>query len=140
MTQRITVSIRSFIVLATLVAGMSAAAALDSGKTRRLDMTVGPPGAEQSFGKFGAYMDRLKGSGQTCSFGDYEYGMSIACGEKNAEPRVYIHVEYQPTHGPDIAHVSEIRANGRNGGYLPVADHVKFLKDFAPARVMKRSR
>ena len=140
MTQRITVSIRSFCVLATLVAGMSAAAALDSGKTRRLDMTVGPPGAEQSFGKFGAYMDRLKQSAQTCRFSDYEYGMNIACGDANAEPRVYIEVEYQPTHGPDIAHVSEIRANGRNGGYLPVAEHVKFLKEFAPSRVMKRQR
>lgn len=140
MTQRINVSLRSFFGLAALVAGLSTAAALDLGKTQKLDMTVGKPGAEQSFGKFGAYMERLKSSGQTCRFSGYEYGMSISCGDANAEPRVYIDVEYQPTHGPDIAYVAEIRANGRNGGYLPVADHVKFLKDFAPVRVMKRSR
>ncbi|MDF2117820.1 hypothetical protein PY365_19760 [Roseiarcaceae bacterium H3SJ34-1] len=140
MAQRFDVLIRSFFMLTPLVAGISVAAALDRGKTEKLDMTVGPPGMEQSFGKFGAYMQRLKLSGQACSFSGYDYGMNIACGDANAEPRVYIDVVYQPTHGPDIAYVSEIRPNGRNGGYLPVADHVKFLKEFAPARLMKRSR
>jgi len=140
MIQRISPLIRSIFVAAALAAGITGALALDRGKTQRLDMTVGPPGAEQSFGKFGTYMARLKRSGQTCSFSGYEHGMNIACGEKNAEPRVYIDVEYQPTRGPDTAYVSELRINGRNGGYLPVAEHVRFLKDFAPARGMKRPR
>jgi len=133
-------SCRVLLLLAIAGAGMATASALDGRATQKLDMTVGPPGAEQSFGKFGVYMARLKQSGQTCTFSPYAYGMNIACGDANAEPRVYIDVEYQPTRAPDTAYVHEIRAYGRNGGYLPVADHVKFLKEFAPARGMKRTR
>jgi hypothetical protein len=133
-------SCRLLLGLALSGASLATASALDSRKTQNLDMTVGPPGAEQSFGKFGAYMARLKKSDQTCTFRPYAYGMNIACGDANAEPHVYIDVEYQPTRAPDLAYVSEIRANGRNGGYLPVAEHAKFLKEFAPARRMKRTR
>lgn len=107
--------------------------ALDRRALNALNVMAGESDSSlTSFGSLNSFMGRLRRAGRVCRISTYAYGANLDCGPAKA-PDMLVGLDFAPTRAPEFLQVGSVRANGINGGELPRAQFVEFLRGYLKA-------
>lgn len=116
-----------------LFVSASGSHALDQRQLAALKVMAGESDSSlESFGSLSSFMGRLRRAGRVCRLSSYAYGANLDCGPAKA-PDMLVGLNFAPTRAPEFLLVGSVRANGINGGELPRAKVVEYLRDYLKA-------